>query len=79
MNSHAISRDNIEQSTLLIGIATRNVIRLAPDDCVSEAARIMAGKRIAPIAVTDGQSHPADIRAGLGLNGKQMKLMGLTG
>jgi diguanylate cyclase (GGDEF)-like protein/PAS domain S-box-containing protein len=61
MDHHAVSHGNIEQSTLLIDIATRNVVRLAPGDRVGEAARIMAEKRISSIVVTDESGHPAGI------------------
>src|ERR1017187_2511196 len=60
-HAHADSHGNIEQNTLLIDIATRNVIRLAPGDKVGEAARIMAEKRISSIVVTDEDGHPAGI------------------
>jgi diguanylate cyclase (GGDEF)-like protein/PAS domain S-box-containing protein len=61
MDYHAIPHDNIEQDTLLIDIATRNVIRLAPCDSVGEAARIMAEKQISSIVVTDEDGHPSGI------------------
>lgn len=61
MDYHAISHGNIEQDTLLIDIATSNVIRLAPGDSVGEAARIMAEKRISSIVVTDKDGHPSGI------------------
>lgn len=61
MDYHAIPHGNIEQDTLLIDIATRNVIRLAPGDSVGEAARIMAEKQISSIVVTDEAGHPTGI------------------
>jgi len=61
MDHHAIPLGNIEHDTLLIDIATRNVIRLAPGDSVGEAARIMAEKQISSIVVTDKAGHPAGI------------------
>ena len=61
MSHDGVCCDSIEQNTLLIDIATRNVIRLAPRDSVGEAARIMAEMRISSIVVTDEQGHPAGI------------------
>jgi diguanylate cyclase (GGDEF)-like protein/PAS domain S-box-containing protein len=61
MDYHAIPHRNIEQDTLLIDIATRNVIRLASNDSIGEAARIMAEKRISSIIVTDKDGHPSGI------------------
>ena len=61
MSPYAVSHSNIEQSTLLIDIATRNVVHLAPGDSVGEAARIMAENRISSIVVTDESGHPAGI------------------
>ncbi|MGZ4969166.1 MAG: PAS domain S-box protein [Methylobacter sp.] len=61
MDSHTIPHCNIDQDTLLIDIATRNVIRLAPEDSVGEAARIMADKRISSIVVTDQHGYPSGI------------------
>jgi diguanylate cyclase (GGDEF)-like protein/PAS domain S-box-containing protein len=61
MATHSVSHEHIEQSTLLIDIATRNVVRLAPSDSVGAAARIMAEKLISSIVVTDGDGHPAGI------------------
>src|SRR5487761_2371532 len=60
MNHQAIT-DNIDQDTLLIDIATRNVVHLSPENSVGEAARIMAEKRISCIVITDGDGHPAGI------------------
>ena len=61
MSGHTFSPGNIEQGSLLIDIATRDVIRLEPGDSVGEAARIMAEKRISSIVVTDGDGHPLGI------------------
>jgi diguanylate cyclase (GGDEF)-like protein/PAS domain S-box-containing protein len=61
MDTHTVSHDHIEQSTLLIDIATRNVVRLSPDESVGEAARIMAEKCISSIVVTDEGGHPTGI------------------
>ncbi len=61
MAPNALFNNNINQSTPLIAIATRNVVCLAPDDSVGEAARIMAEKRISSIVVTDGNGHPLGI------------------
>lgn len=59
--SLGISHEHCDQTTLLIDIATRNVVRLAPGDSIGEAARIMAEKKISSIVVTDGDGHPAGI------------------
>jgi diguanylate cyclase (GGDEF)-like protein/PAS domain S-box-containing protein len=61
MSNQAISHYNIEQGTLLIDIATRNVICLEPDNSIGEAARIMSEKRISSIVVTDSDGHPLGI------------------
>jgi diguanylate cyclase (GGDEF)-like protein/PAS domain S-box-containing protein len=61
MDSNTILHGSIEQDTLLIDIATRNIIRLAPEDSVGEAARIMAEKRISSIVVTDERGLPSGI------------------
>lgn len=61
IDSDAVSHGAIEQNTLLIDIATRNVVCLTPGDSIGEAARIMAEKRISCIAVTDGDGHPLGI------------------
>jgi diguanylate cyclase (GGDEF)-like protein/PAS domain S-box-containing protein len=61
MDTHVVFNGNIEQGTLLIEIATRNVVRLAPGDSVGEAARIMAEKLISSIVVTDEDRHPVGI------------------
>jgi PAS domain S-box-containing protein len=61
MSHHPVSNNNIEQNTLLIDIATRKIVCLAPNDNVGEAARIMAEKRISSIVVTDEDGHPAGI------------------
>ncbi|TRW92912.1 PAS domain S-box protein [Candidatus Methylobacter oryzae] len=60
MDYHSIPA-NIEQDTPLIDIATRNVIRLGPEDAVGEAARIMAEKHISSIVITDRDGHPSGI------------------
>jgi len=61
MIHHDDSQSGIVQSTLLIDIATRNVIRLAPGDSIGGAARIMAEKRISSLVVTDEDGHPVGI------------------
>ena len=65
MGYRATSHGNIEQSTPLLEIATRNVVRLAPGDSVGEAARLMAEKQISSIVVTDADGHPAGHPAGI--------------
>ncbi len=60
MDYHPIP-GNIEQDTPLIDIATRNVIRLGPEDAVGEAARIMAEKHISSVVITDQDGHPSGI------------------
>ncbi len=55
------STDSIRQNTLLIDIATHNVICLAPTDSVGKAARLMAEKRISSIVIADGSGHPVGI------------------
>lgn len=54
-------RSNIDLSTLLIEIASRNVIHFNPDDNLSEAARCMAEKRISSIVVSDSDGKPLGI------------------
>ena len=61
MNRHAVPQSNIEQDNLLIDIATRNVICLAPKDSIGAAASIMARKRISSLVVTDADGHPVGI------------------
>ncbi|MDD2915871.1 MAG: PAS domain S-box protein [Gallionella sp.] len=61
ITSSGINRADINQSTLLIDIATRDVVRLAPADSVGEAAQLMSGKRISSIVVTDAEGHPVGI------------------
>jgi diguanylate cyclase (GGDEF)-like protein/PAS domain S-box-containing protein len=61
MDHHATSNGNIEQSTPLIDIATRNVVSLSPGDSIGVAAHIMAEKRISSIVVTDCNEHPLGI------------------
>ena len=61
MNKQAVPQGGIEQGTLLIEIATRNVICLAPGDNVGTAAHIMAEKRISSLVVVDEEGHPAGI------------------
>lgn len=61
MNLQSVYHGNIEQNTLLIDIATRNVFRLAPDESVGKAACIMAEKRISSIVITDEAGHPLGI------------------
>jgi diguanylate cyclase (GGDEF)-like protein/PAS domain S-box-containing protein len=51
----------IDQNTLLIEIATRNVVCLAPDDSVGAAASIMAEKRFSSIVITDDKGSPQGI------------------
>lgn len=45
MGLKTVNLGEIEQNTLLIDIATRNVLHLSPSDTVGEAAQIMSGKR----------------------------------
>src|ERR1035438_3760447 len=52
---------SIEQGTLLIDIATLNVISLVPGDTIGKASRIMADKRISSLVVTDEGWHPVGI------------------
>jgi diguanylate cyclase (GGDEF)-like protein/PAS domain S-box-containing protein len=54
-------KGNIESGTLLIDIATRNVICLTPDDSVGGAARVMAEMHISSVVVTDAAGHPLGI------------------
>lgn len=61
MSHRSTSYSNIEPPAPLIDIATRNVMQLAPDDSVGEAARVMAEKRISSIIVTDEAGHPVGI------------------
>ncbi len=61
MNSSADFSGSIHQNTPLSRIATRNVARLAPDESIGKAARIMAGKRISSIVVTDADGRPVGI------------------
>jgi PAS domain S-box-containing protein len=61
MSHRVTSYSNIEPPAPLIDIATRNVIQLAPDDSVGNAARIMSEKRISSIVVTDETGHPVGI------------------
>src|ERR1019366_2738782 len=49
------------QSTLLIDIASRNVLSLSPADTIGKAAQIMAEKRISSLVVTDGSRYPVGI------------------
>lgn len=54
-------RSNIDQNTLLIEIATRNVIRFNPDANVGQAAISMAEKRISSIVVAAKEGKPLGI------------------
>lgn len=58
---HTILSETIKTHTLLIDIATRNVISLSPDEHIGEAARIMADRRISSIVIIDGLGHPIGI------------------
>ncbi|BBE50483.1 putative signaling protein [Ferriphaselus amnicola] len=49
------------QPTLLLEIATRDVVRLSPDDTIAQAASSMSERRISSILVTDADSHPLGI------------------
>jgi diguanylate cyclase (GGDEF)-like protein/PAS domain S-box-containing protein len=53
MNYRSSFQSNIDLSTLLIEIASRNVIHFNPDTNVSEAALSMAENRISSIVVSD--------------------------
>jgi diguanylate cyclase (GGDEF)-like protein/PAS domain S-box-containing protein len=61
MSALAESGAGIERNTRLLDIATCNVIRLGPDDQISEAARIMSERRISSIVVTDRDGRPLGI------------------
>ncbi len=61
MNKNLVSRGSIEHTTLLIDIATCNVVRFSPSDSVGEAARVMAEKRISSIVVVDEEGRPVGI------------------
>jgi diguanylate cyclase (GGDEF)-like protein/PAS domain S-box-containing protein len=61
MSNSTLPYISIEQNTLLIDIATHNVVCLLPDDRIGEAARIMAEKRISSIVVTDVDGHSLGI------------------
>jgi diguanylate cyclase (GGDEF)-like protein/PAS domain S-box-containing protein len=61
MDQRSVSQVTIEQNTLLLDIATRNVISLAPSKNIGDAAHIMAGKRISSLVVTDETNHPIGI------------------
>jgi len=61
MGHHSVSHGDIEQNTLLIDIATRNVFHLAPGDSIGKAAHIMAEMRISSLIVTDEEDHPVGI------------------
>jgi diguanylate cyclase (GGDEF)-like protein/PAS domain S-box-containing protein len=56
-----LPQNSIEQNSLLIDIATRNVITVAPADTIGKAARIMSEKRISSLVVTDERGHPLGI------------------
>ncbi|HEY8219841.1 MAG TPA: PAS domain S-box protein [Methylobacter sp.] len=59
--SPGIIQGNFDQTTLLIDIASRNVVCLALDASLGEAARIMAEKRISSIVVTNEDRYPMGI------------------
>ena len=61
MNNSTVFQSNIELNSLLIDIATPNVISLLPSDSLGDAAHIMAGKRISSLVVTDKDNHPVGI------------------
>lgn len=52
---------NLKQDAAVLDIASRNIISLAPEDSLGQAAHIMAEKGISSIVVKDGTSHPAGI------------------
>jgi CBS domain-containing protein len=52
---------NIQTHTLLIDIATRNIISLPVTENVGAAARIMAEKKISSIIIIDAKGHPLGI------------------
>jgi CBS domain-containing protein len=55
------SEGTLGQSSLLIDIATRNVVCLSASDSMGQAARVLAEKRISCIVVTDEEAHPQGI------------------
>jgi diguanylate cyclase (GGDEF)-like protein/PAS domain S-box-containing protein len=55
------SEGTIGQSSLLINIATRNVVCLSASDSMGQAARVLAEKRISCIVVTDEEACPQGI------------------
>lgn len=52
---------NLKQDAPVLDIATRNIISLAPEDSLGQAAHIMAEKGISSIVIKDETSHPAGI------------------
>lgn len=61
MDQHVVSSPDIEQNTLLVDIATRDIVCLAPADTLGEAARVMAKKRISSILVMNEDEQAAGI------------------
>jgi diguanylate cyclase (GGDEF)-like protein/PAS domain S-box-containing protein len=61
MVNHAASDRTIGQNSLLIDIATRNVVCLRANDSTGEAARVLSEKLISCIVVTDDNEHPLGI------------------
>lgn len=61
MDTQTNAQVGIEKDTLLLDIATRNVICLRPENSLGDAARIMAEKRISCIVVSDESGHPLGI------------------
>ena len=61
MSNSSVFESDIVQNTLLIDIATRNVICLSPGNSIGDAAQIMAEKRISSLVVTDKDGHPLGI------------------
>jgi diguanylate cyclase (GGDEF)-like protein/PAS domain S-box-containing protein len=61
MVNHAVPDRTIGQNSLLIDIATRNVVCLSANDSTGQAARILSEKRISCIVVTDDDEHPVGI------------------
>lgn len=59
--SPKLIQENLDQTTHLIDIASRNVVSLAPEDSLSEAARAMTEKQISSIVVTNENRYPIGI------------------
>lgn len=61
MNNELASHGGIDRGTLLLDIATRDVVCLAPENSVVQAARLMSQKRISSVVVTVDSRHPCGI------------------